>query len=427
VGRRDLDVYLFPAVVGGGLGDVTEVRDAGVRLVRRGYPVRIYRQPGHPLPRPVPELLQGAPFRWTRAPAGHGSRAITVTAMWGVSAAPKQPGRLGRAGPWAAEGAELERSYGADRVVHVSLEEFARTLTSREETIERYREGGRSWRETRSILAGVRGRREVRQFHEAYRRFRAFDRENVLHLFATFRPSRAFAREHPEAIQTGPLWPERSRPRRRGGREGHRRWMWYASPATSARIAAGVVAGLARARPPVALEIRTPRPESWSGLPVRIDSAVEPSAAWARRFAGAEMRIVTGSRSLLEALELGRPFLYYNGTVGTGRSARRHRPEKIRTLLADWRARGIGTSRWRDLEAFSEGHRVREVVASAAASPTRLGYPPRYRPSAFGPGFDDAGRYLDGVAARWERWSGDAASFVASRRAEARGSVPTRR
>ncbi len=425
--RRGLDVYLFPAVVGGGLGDITEVREAGLRLARHGFPVRIFRRPGHPIPQAERTLLRGAPFRGTRTPGGRGTKALTVSAMWGVSAAPPQSGPLGRAGPWAAECAELERSYGPERVVHVSLEEFARTLTSRQETIERYREGGRSWREIRSFLTGPRARREIERFHEAYRRFRALDRTNVVHLYTGFRPSGAFAREHPEGIQVGPLWPEplrRPGPRTPGRA---RRWVWYASPATSTRIAGDVVAGLARVHPPISLEVRTPRPASWSDPPVRIASTVEPAESWGRRFAEAEMRIVTGSRSFLEALALGGPFLYYNGTVGTGRSARRHRPEKIRSLLADWRARGIGRSRWRDLEAFSEGRRVREVVAAAAASPTRSGYPRRYRPSTFGPGFDDAGRYLDRIAQRWARWSGDADGFVATLRAEARRSRAIRR
>ncbi len=50
-GPGGLDVYLFPAVVGGGLGDIEEVLLAGRRLARAGYPVHLFRRPGRPLPR----------------------------------------------------------------------------------------------------------------------------------------------------------------------------------------------------------------------------------------------------------------------------------------------------------------------------------------------------------------------------------------
>ncbi len=50
-GPGGLDVYLFPAVVGGGLGDIEEVLLAGRRLARAGFPVYLFRRPGRPLPR----------------------------------------------------------------------------------------------------------------------------------------------------------------------------------------------------------------------------------------------------------------------------------------------------------------------------------------------------------------------------------------
>ena len=128
--------------------------------------------------------------------------AITVTPAWGVSAAPSVRGPLGRGGPWEVEARDVERAYGPDRTLHVSLEEFARTLPVRRETRERLREGGIPSRALRARVAAARRRGEVAAFDAAFRRFRAFERANVLHLFATFRPDPSFAREFPDALLT---------------------------------------------------------------------------------------------------------------------------------------------------------------------------------------------------------------------------------
>ena len=400
---RGVDVYLFPAVVGGGFGDIEEVLAAGRRLSRAGFRTILYREPGCPLPSAV-----DGPWAWPRLERSHrlvprGRAAMTVVPAWGVSAAPERPGPFGRAGPWAAEASAVERAYGPDRTLHVSLEEFARTLTSREENLERLREGGVRSRQLPARLAKARTLGEVTTFDRAFRTFRAFDRPNVLHIFATFRRSSRFAREFPEAVQTGPLWPGRYRRavRRRTTRSPE--WFWYASPASAEGIAPLVAEGLLATRPPLRLYVRTPRPWRTPFDPDRVE--VDPGrleeGAWRSRFAAADLRIVTGSRTLLEALEVGGPFLYYNGTLGTGAARRRHRPEKIAALLELGRARNWPADLLHDLDDFARAHRIPEIVSRAARREGGWArFPRSLSPSGFRRPYADAGELLVRVARR---------------------------
>jgi len=418
-GPGRVDVYLLPAVVGGGLGDIEEVLAAGRRLAAAGFPVFLYRRPGRPWPRGV-----DGPWEWPRlervvAPARRNRTAITVTPAWGISAAPEGPPPLGAAGQWADEAADLERAYGKDGVLHASLEEFARTLTTREENRERLREGGTRSRELERGLARATAAGEVAAFDTAFRRFRAFDRPNVLHLFATFVRDRRFAAEFPAAVQTGPLWPGRFRSRPTARRT-RRDWVWYASPASAEELLADVEAGLAGADPPVRLYVRVPRPwrRARPGPATTVETAPVDPTAWRRRFAGAELRIVTGSRTLLEAIEVGRPFLYFNGVLGAGAARRRHRPEKAIALLRIARAAGWPADLVRDLRDFAGGRRVAEVVAHAAGHVGGWARPwPGLGPVGFSPPFDDAGALLVRVAGAMGRPGASAAAVVARVRA----------
>ncbi len=400
--RADVDAYLLPAVVGGGLGDIEETLAAGRRLARAGVGVRLFRRPGQPMPRSVDGPWDWPPIDRVDRPFPRGSAALTVTPAWGVSAAPSQPGAFGRGGPWEHEVREIESAYGVDRVLHVSLEEFARTLTTTRENLERLREGGVPARALGPRLRAARTAGEVEQFRRAFRRFRAFDRPNVLHLFATFRPDAGFAREFPEAVQTGPLWPGRFRTTRRShSRAGPTEWVWYASPASAERIAPAVVAGLAEASPSAHLWVLTPRPWSVRLPPDRGDvvSTPVPSTEWSARFATAQLRIVTGSRTLLEAMELGGPFLYFNGTLGRGAGVRRHRPEKLTAFLELAARARVRASLRTDLADFARGRRVREVVLRAATGEGGWGKCPRRWPlTSFEPPFDDAGTLIVRVA-----------------------------
>jgi hypothetical protein len=419
--RSRLDIYLFPAVVGGGLGDIEEVLCAGRRLAASGFSLRLFRAPGRPLPPSVSGPWEWPHHRRLSRLGRTGEVALTISAGWGTTAAPARDEPFGRAGPWAFECAQIEARYGADHVVHVSFEEFARTLTSREQTAERWREGGVPVAAIRSRLRGE-GSSEVSAFERAYRKFRGFDRPNVLHLFATLQFDPRFARAFPEAVQTGPLWPKFRWPPGRRARS--RTWIWYASPSTSERLIPVVGAALATLRVPPLLLVHTPRP--FTSLTFQRNLTIHvgalPPTEWRRQFAAADVRIVTGSRTLLEALELGRPFLYFNGLLGTGASARRHRPEKIASLLRLGRRHRVPRSLQRDLSDFARGRRIRDVVVRAGSGEGPWNRFPRFGGAAgFDPPYDDAGSLLVTLARRLQQNPGSAAALVAQVRAHRLG------
>ena len=412
-----VDVYLFPAVVGGGLGDIEEVLAAGRYLARAGFRSILYRDGNRPLPPNV-----AGPWEWPRverrrALRRRASAALTVSPSWGVSAAPSRPTRYGRGGPWEVECRNVESAYGTDRTLHVSLEEFARTLPSRAETRERLREGGVPARLIDARLRAAEAAQEVDAFRSAFRTFRGFDRPNVLHLFATFRPDRAFGREFPEAVQTGPLGSghRSAAATPRPGGPGRREWVWYASPSSAERIAAEVRDGLTGVRPPIHLFVRSPRP--WPSVPkapgLQVVSSPIPPRAWRRRFLRAELRIVTGSRTLIEAMEAGGPFLYFNGVLGRGAGRRPHRPEKIRAWLALARRARVPRALRADLADFARGRRIAEVVRRAARRDDGWAHFPGPLAAGFPPTRSDAGRVVVAVARELARPGARAPMIVA--------------
>lgn len=415
--RRPLDVYLQPAVVGGGLGDIEEVLAVGRRLERLGWTPFLYRKPPRALPASVAGPWGWPPVRRVRRLVPRSPHALTVSPWWGVSGAPEAQ-RTGPPGPWSAETADIEEAYGADGVIHLSLEEFARTLTSREQTRERWREGGVAVRQIPRRMTGPIAQREIQAFHAAYRTWRAFDRPNVLHLYPGFRPSAAFAREFPEAVQTGPLWPEASpRARRRRPRTP---WLWYASPSTSDRLAAELAHAVPAPGPgsvPLEIAVRSPRPFDLPQGPGIRWRRAEPMPAdeWSRRFSEAGIRLVTGSRTLLEAIALGGPFLYYNGVLNRGSRTRRHRPEKIDALLKVWSGHRVSAALRRDLADFSRLRRVAPIVRAALRDPRwPARFPPRSAAVEYPPHWADAGRLIDRWAMDWAR-SSDSSSAVVGR------------
>jgi hypothetical protein len=396
--ERGVDVYLFPAVVGGGLGDIEEVLAAGRHLSAAGFPPILYREAGRPLPPSVDGPWEWPPVQRSDRVDRRSDAALTVTPSWGLSAGPSRPTRFGRGGPWELEARNVEREYGPDRTLHVSLEEFARTLPSWVETRERFREGGVRARALGSRVQTARAAKEVEAFRSAFREFRAFSRPNVLHLFATFRPNAAFVREFPEAVQTGPLSSGHPAPPVRRARGGSRReWVWYASPSSAERLAPAVLEGLRGNRPPILLYVRSPRPwPTVEGRPgIRVVTVPLSPRAWRSRFRRAGLRIVTGSRTLIEALEAGGPFLYFNGALGQGARRRSHRPEKIRAWLDLARRAGVPAPLRVDLADFARGRRVATVVRRAAGRTdgwTR--FPEALVPYNFPEGRQDAGQVI---------------------------------
>ncbi|MGI0131481.1 MAG: hypothetical protein ACREDK_00045 [Thermoplasmata archaeon] len=392
--ERPVDVYLFPAVLGGGLGDIEEVLTVGRRLAVDGQSLFLFRARGRPLPRDV-----DGPWDWPRIvrvdrPARSSPWAVTVSPSWGVTSAPERRGPLGRAGTWATESGLVESAYGRDRTLHLSLEEFARTLTSRQQTFERYREGGVATRVVRRRLARGELDAEVARFHHDYVRFRGYGVSNVLHLHASFLPSRAFAREFPNAVQVGPIvYPRAVRaagPARPPSPTRPGAWVARVSASSASRLLAAIAAALDRDAPRTRLVVRGggPPPTGANGHPRWETIGRSPPAMWRRRFVRAEVRIVTGSRTLLEALDLGGPFLYFNGAMGTGRRTRRHRPEKLDRLLAAWARLRVDRALRRDLSDVARLRRVSEVVHRAVGDPgwarsfprgiPSLGYPPPF-------------------------------------------------
>lgn len=424
-----VDVYLLPAVVGGGLGDIEEVLAAGRTLERHGARPILFRQRGRPLPKQV-----DGPWRWpavrrVRTLTPDNSRAVTVAASWGISAAPKRDEPLGRPGTWDPEVREIEATYGPERTLHVSFEEFGRTLTVRDQERERLREGGVPSAELAGRLKSWSRSAAPAAMRAAYRRFRAFDRPNVVHLFCTFARSEKFAREFPEAVQTGPLWPEPSHLRdipprtRKAVVPRSHSVVWYASPASSIRIATGVVRGLTSLPESARLTIRSPRSfDVPSGTKVTVEwlSALAP-ARWERLFRAADLRIVTGSRTLLEAIRLGGPFLYFNGILGEGRAARRHRPEKVVGLLRAWRAAGASRSWCTAVGAFARGQSVAPVVRRAIGDRHwQRSFPPTPRPTGFRAPYHDAGATILGAV---RMFAGGATSAETVQRAR-KGELP---
>jgi hypothetical protein len=423
---RPLDIYLQPAVVGGGLGDIEEVLAVGRRLERTGWLLQFYRRNGRPLPRSV-----DGPWGWPRLRRIHrlrprAPRALTITPWWGVSAVPDRE-RSGPPGPWSLETGDIEAVYGTDRVVHLSLEEFARTLTSRAQTRERWREGGVPRRTIARRLRQTGTGHEVRTFHDAYRKWRAFDRDNVLHLYTGFRPSRAFGREFPEAVQVGPLWPEKVSPVPR--RPPRHRWVWYASPSTSDRLA-GILARAipppAPGRPALKVEVRSPhRFNLPPGPGVEWErGGTTPPKDWSRRFRSADLRLVTGSRTLLEALAAGGPFLYFNGVLNQGARTRRHRPEKIDALLAVWKGHGVSPPLRRDLADFSRLRRVPSIARRAVQDPTGWArFPLPAAAVEYASPWDDAGKVIDRWVEEWATGPGSAPDVVGRWRSSAHSSL----
>ncbi|MCI4360341.1 MAG: hypothetical protein L3J91_01420, partial [Thermoplasmata archaeon] len=181
--------------------------------------------------------------------------------------------------------------------------------------------------------------------------------------------------------------------------------------------------GLEGSKGPVELRIASPRPIPLPASDrVRVQRVGTASAAdWRRAWRWADLVIVTGTRTLLEAIQGRVPFLYFNGVLGRGRSARRHRPEKLDGWLSRARAIEIDEARRRDLSDFARLRRVEPIVRAAATARVEDGPAPiagiaRGFPAPFGNGL----RLVQRVVARFGAGTDAAPDLVRAVRRESR-------
>ena len=391
-------VYLLPCRIQQGWGDLQELSRAAWALHRAGFPlIYLEGRKGRARPRayarvapfdpgaagPVvfpPVLRRSRPF-----PSG---RALVLTSWWGLSARGEDargdplPGGIDRAV------SRVVRAHGEGQVLHVSLEEFASDQTSREAFEEVLRQAGGGEELRRRALRSAEGKRWVRRYHEAFVRARAGERDDVLHLTGSFDPRRRSLAEFPFLLPVGPFGAaptERRAPTRPPHRPEHpprpaRRAtvIWYASPSSSFEFARrSLVPGLARLPLYVRLEVRagSEARKNWRELTVpssiRFRWLPELSRkAWERHWRAADLRIASGSQSLVDAVHEAGPFLYFNGwVVGQDGRTWAFRREKLLSLLQALREHRGGSALARDLERFADGRDVEGVLRRALTSP----------------------------------------------------------
>ncbi len=410
-GKPPLPVYVFPCRIQQGLGEWVETGRAVRLLPGAGYPLYHLRSAssrGEPRadPRAVPldPSRKGAepfpPVRPLTVPV-RAPRAVAVVTWFGLTARHRDAAGERVPGPLADRFERLRAAHPEGLLV-LSLEEFGTARTSREAVTEGLRQAGITGEPLRQLLRTPGGRDRIRRYREAFGRARAGEREDVLHLFPEFFPSLPALREFPFALPIAPFSPQR--PGRRAKVPGPPRSpfqvVWYASASTAPRLLGPLVEALGGLSRSVELTVR-PGP-SWGPLvrtsigspSVRV-AFLRPQGRqrWERRLGRADLRVVGGSQTLLEAVFAATPFLYFNGALPTpsGRTVG-FRREKLLSLLRRVPSRPAERAVARDLLAFADLRGVRGVVGRAASSRTwrsgcgRLaqhavqGFPPLLRP-----------------------------------------------
>ena len=403
--RGSPPVYVFPCRIQQGSGEWFETARALEGLERAGHRL-LYL-----LPRPedpTPKDPRAQPLDPTRAGPGPFPKILPVTdpvpAQWAVAVvtwygltAEREDARGSpNPGPFAPRFERLRQSYPRHLLV-LSLEEFGTGRTSRAALLENRRQSG--------VVGSPRSvsRHSQELYHAAFVAARAGGRGDVLHLVPEFSPDLPALQEFPFLLPLPPFG-ERAPVGHRGSPSRTRTRLsvlWYAHAQSSARILPGVLRGLEATGRRVLLLLRSPDggqeapPHSPPGsrVEVRRLGPVLPRA-WGRLFREADLRIVGGSQTLLEAWNHGGPFLYFNGCLeGPGGKPVGFRREKLLSLLRRWPTAGRSTLR-RDLRDFADGRRVEPIVRRALASSAwrsdflrerrgdREPYPPGLRPSA---------------------------------------------
>lgn len=432
-----LPVYVFPVRIQQGWGDVQEMANACWALARHSRQCELlslrdpvgsgradrraqYVDPSDAGPVRFP------PVRRVERPTGHG-RAVILATWWGTTA--RRHDAEGSPLPGTLEPAveAVRRAHSSDPTLIVSLEEFASDQSSREALGEAMRQAGWSSRKRGVQLRSTTGQKELELYHRTYTLARGGERGDVLHLVSTFSPGAAGLQEFPFLVPVGPF-ARRTSPRTSGPRPspGPTRIVWYASPASSAGFARSLFLALKEGGSPVHLLIR-PGTDARVPWPPSLDPKITlefapalPEESWRARWRNADLRIASGSQTLVETVLMGRPFLYFNGIVqGPGEAPRAFRREKLLSLTRALRSAGVAESVIGDLENFADGQNLAEVLQRALGSVrwrrelqrgmSRLpvGLPPDRR---------DGGRFLSRTVSAFAEHPGDAESFVAGLR-----------
>ena len=453
--RGSPPVYVFPCRIQQGTGEWFETARALEALERAGHRL-LYL-----LPRPedpTPKDPRAQPLDPTRAGPGPfpkvlpvtdpvpAQRAVAVVTWYGLTAEREDARGSPNPGPFALRFERLRESYLAQLLV-LSLEEFGTGRTSRAALLENRRQSG---------VVGIphsASRHSQELYHAAFVAARAGERRDILHLVPEFSPDLPALKEFPFLLPLPPFG-ERApaghagAPSRTGARLSV---LWYARAQSSVRILPDVLRGLEATGRRVLLHLRLPEDRPQALPPVSPGSRVEVRRLgpvlpkeWGRLFREADLRIVGGSQSLLEAWNHGGPFLYFNGCLeGPGGKPFGFRREKLLSLLRRWPTAGRSPLR-RDLRDFADGRRVAPIVRRALASSAwrsdflrerrgdRDPYPPGLHPSAdylrrLVEGYAERGltaeRYVQSVRRRHRAllaWKGDATNG-AGERARGRG------
>lgn len=387
-GRRPRPVYLFPVRIQQGWGDVQELAVAAWALERSGEFDLLYLTGGssgatrgdrraEPVDPHDAGPIDFPPVRVVRRPLGRGPAAVLAT--WYGTTGRRHDAEGGPLPGTIEDRVERVRAaHGPRSTLVVSLEEFASDQPSSEVLDEGMRQAGWSSARRQRQLASPEGARERALYHRAFGLARGAEREDVLHLVATFRPDPRARREFPFLVPVGPVRPRAPPvpgPRRRPRREGRRALVvWYASPASSPAFAGRLLPALARTGVPLDLWVRgcPGAVGTGTGSPTTVRvRELPPSerARWSATWRRADLRIASGSQSLVEAATLGAPMLYFNGLVqGPGEPPRGFRREKLLSLLRGLRAAGAPSQVLRDLEDFADGRNLERVVRRALGS-----------------------------------------------------------
>jgi hypothetical protein len=433
-GRPRLPVYVFPCRIQQGRGEWVETGRAVRLLARAGYPLYHLRsvtpsREGREDPRAVPlDPSRGGPEPFPRveplrAPVPS-RQAVAVVTWFGVTARRSDLAGDPMPGPLADRFERLREAH-PDGLLILSLEEFGTARTSREAVTEGLRQAGLCPRRIRQVLRSPEGKDRLRRYRQAFFRARAGEREDVLHLFPEFFPSLPALREFPFALPIGPFWPPR--PGRAVARlpatRRTRRVVWYASASSSSRLLGPLLDALGGLSQPVELFVRhgspwaLPDPSSSAGRPVRVvELGPESRPRWEGRLRAADLRVVGGSQSLVEAVSDAVPFLYFNGALRTpaGGSVGFRREKLLSLLRGSSRRRGERLVA-RDLRAFADLRGVSGVVRRALGSGRwRAGCVRLTRQAgrAYPPGLRAGEAYLLSLVRSFERAEGSVEEFV---------------